>query len=90
MTSPRVLADVLEEVIELVPEEQEQLRKRLTSVRESALYTAPEDMAQRWRAGHSVLFDVLSAAGKGANGWCLQVANVWSGRPVDAASLVAS
>lgn len=77
MTAPRDIADVISQMLELIPQNETDLRTRLTAVRESAAFAAPEMMGIWWERGAEVLEEALP---KRAEAWAKRVLDIWMGR----------
>ena len=71
----RDLVEVLNKIIVLVPEEHKILEP-LKSVRESAMYCAPEAMWDWWQVGTRILKNGIGEPGAD---WEIKVANIWNG-----------
>jgi hypothetical protein len=80
----REIVDVINDVLEVVPETETKLRLELAHLRESACYAPPEGVPGLWRRGSQVLTELLGPRmeTEPAGSWCLRVAAIWSGKAV--------
>ena len=76
MADNRDLVDVIDRMLELIPDSEHDLRKKLASVQDSAHYTPPDGMAIRWEQLLKVLWNNLGAP---VAGWQVQVARLFGG-----------
>jgi hypothetical protein len=85
---PRNLADVIERLLALIPEDQQKLRAELKKVQDSSRYCPPENMGMFWQEGALALQltigpDILMPDGTirpEVTDWRRDVLNVWMGR----------
>ena len=73
----RSITTVIDAILREIPGEYEQLVGRIGSIKDSALYTAPEDMHTRWRQLYNVLESNL---GNSNEDWVKDIRNILSGR----------
>ena len=83
----RNIVDVINEMLEVVPESETKLRQGLVVLRESAWYAwpaPPEGVPDLWRRGSRLLTDAIGTLMRPepAGSWCQRVADIWSGKPV--------
>lgn len=74
----RSLIAVLDEVIAIIPKAEADLLRELTWLKESALFTAPEAMVERWRVGAEILCRRIGSPAQ-ADGWKKRAASIWTG-----------
>ncbi len=76
----RDLGEVVDQMLEHVPEEEKTLRSNLGEIRRRVGYTAPELMQGMWVATHSILVKGLCTDDMDKlDGWKLEVAKVFKG-----------
>lgn len=71
----RNLGEVLNRVLEEVPESEVSLRRRLRRVYESSCFTAPEEMQGRWMEAQTILAEEASGSGD----WQNDIRRIWNG-----------
>lgn len=72
----RYLPDVLERMIACVPEEHDYYKKGLESIRQSALYAAPEAMYLHWDRTYDFLVDNTTKDIKDTE-WIGKIVSIW-------------
>ena len=75
----RKLADVIDRLLEEIPESQVRLIRCLANIQDSATYTPPEQMSFRWRQCQEVLFEELGYDKVEEDGWLKNVQEIWMG-----------
>lgn len=76
----RYLPDVIEQMLAVVPESEEDLRRDLGNLRASALYAAPEIMGRWWRSSAETLIARFGKAPQLDAQWKRQMFDIWGGR----------
>lgn len=79
----RDLIEVLDRVLEVIPESEGELRNGLQKVRSSAGYTAPEAIASRWIEAADVFAEHLPADTNVMSDWQARVAELWLDTPIE-------
>lgn len=74
---PRNLADVITQMLDVIPPNETKLRETLGAVRDSARFAAPEIMPTWWQEGANALTDTLLGR---TDAWVQRVADIWCGR----------
>lgn len=74
----RNISKLLEEMIDVIPQEEYQLRGRLQSVHESAFYTPPESMYFRFWEVSEILAQELGGDKIRENTWQSTLLKIWT------------
>ena len=77
MSAKRNLAEVVAQMLAVIPESEEQLRAELERCRQSAVFTAPEIMSGVWRRAAEALNEHLGP--RDPNEWTSKVAEIFNG-----------
>jgi hypothetical protein len=77
LTKRRELKDVIDRMLEHVPEEEWVLVDELRRIRTESEYVAPEAKADVWQRTHRVL---ATAIGEPTKSWEIEVTEIFSGR----------
>lgn len=77
----RNLVTVLNEIIEVIPKENDEMINHLKHLRESASYSAPEVMYMWWNLVHESLLDYISDIPK--EEWEWKVFSIFSTKSVE-------
>lgn len=81
MKQPRDFQEVMDRLIRAIPKTEVATLVRLTAVANSALFTAPEMMVQRWSDARDILIDAATNASIDAQ-WPEEVEAIFTGRDV--------
>lgn len=79
--SKRRIDDVIDQVLELVPEDEKTFRVRLERVQFNAGFVAPEIRGKCWREGQAVMLEHLPHDPSKLNDWQRKVVAIWKGEP---------
>lgn len=75
----RNLFEVINNILAVVPEDQQDLRSRLASVQHSVAYSPPELMADLWNDTHAVLFSGYPVCINDWTTWMWEASRIFSG-----------
>jgi len=83
----RSLVIVLVNILRYIPEEERELISKLNSIRESAMYSAPEMMGLHWNRTHKIIcdnmWDEITNDITVKHYWQLEVLSIFSTRSID-------
>ncbi len=79
----RDLTEVIDQILEVVPSDRLNLHARLKSVKDGAMYAAPEMMKQHWSRAQTILASELGNPTKFKDEWMLRVYQIFTDTVVD-------